>query len=75
VGTGSPSKMSEEFVADLYVHLGEELRHGRIQARHDHVIVVHLASMGHYRNLEDSANAEILRAWLMPPTRLVSNWM
>ena len=23
----------------------------------------------------DSASAEILRAWLMPPTRLVSNWM
>ena len=41
----------EQLVAHLHVHRREELGHGRIQAGHHHMIIVHLAGMGDDRNL------------------------
>src|SRR5580704_19093754 len=40
----------EKFVADFDVHDGEIFCHGGIQAGHYDVVVVHLSSVGNYRN-------------------------
>src|SRR4249919_3020299 len=42
----------EQFVSNLHVHLGKELRDGGVEAGHDHVIIVHLTSVGNDGNLE-----------------------
>ena len=75
-GAGSPSKMYQNSSLPISTSTdGEELRHRRVQARHHHVEIVHLAGVRDHRHREDSASACTLRAWVMPPTRLVSNWM
>ena len=66
----------EELVANLHIDLGEELGDGTVEARHGNMVVVHLASVGDDRESGRIRRAaQILRAWEMPPTRFVSNWM
>ena len=67
------SMLTEQLVTHFDIHFWEELGNGRIHAGHDDVVVMHLSCVGNHRNLERLREGAKLAAWLMPPTRFVSN--
>src|SRR5881398_246680 len=60
----------EKLISYFHINQWEILCDWRIQACHNHVIVVHLAGVRNYGIEYASAKAAIFLAWVMPPTRL-----
>ena len=63
-----------ELVAD-FDRMGREiLRHRAGEATGDDVVVVHLPGVGDDSSPKRLCERAIFTAWVMPPTRFVSNW-